>query len=158
LMMLTGVYGALLTGDLFNFFVFVEVMMLPAYALIAVTGTWRRLGIGRLYVMINLLTSTMLLIGVGFVYGSTGPGTLAGLADRGRPAGQAGSGLGVGLLSLSTKAGGAPVHGWLVRSYPNTSAGRMALFSGLHAKVGLYAIYRIYTTVYGEPAPWVNVL
>src|SRR5699024_3548664 len=57
LMMLTGVYGALLTGDLFNFFVFVEVMMLPAYALIAVTGTWRRLGIGRLYVMVNLLTS-----------------------------------------------------------------------------------------------------
>ena len=56
LMMLTGVYGALLTGDLFNFFVFVEVMMLPAYALIAVTGTWRRLGIGRLYVMVNLLT------------------------------------------------------------------------------------------------------
>src|SRR5699024_10573094 len=158
LMMLTGVYGALLTGDLFNFFVFVEVMMLPAYALIAVTGTWRRLGIGRLYVMVNLLTSTMLLIGVGFVYGSTGTVNLAVLADQGRPTGQAGIALGVVLLSLSTKAGGAPFHGWLVRSYPNTSAGMMSLFSGLHSKVGLYALYRIYTTVYGEPAPWVNVL
>ena len=158
LMMLTGVYGALLTGDLFNFFVFVEVMMLPAYALIAVTGTWRRLGIGRLYVMVNLLTSTMLLIGVGFVYGSTGTVNLAVLADQGRPTGQAGIALGVVLLSLFIKAGGAPFHGWLVRSYPNTSAGMMSLFSGLHSKVGLYAIYRIYTTVYGEPAPWVNVL
>ena len=158
LMMLTGVYGALLTGDLFNFFVFVEVMMLPAYALIAVTGTWRRLGIGRLYVMVNLLTSTMLLIGVGFVYGSTGTVNLAVLADQGRPTGQAGIALGVVLLSLFIKAGGAPFHGWLVRSYPNTSAGMMSLFSGLHSKVGMYAIYRIYTTVYGEPAPWVNVL
>src|SRR5699024_892768 len=45
-----------------------------------------------------------------------------------------------------------------VRSYPNTSAGMMALFSGLHSKVGLYAICRIYTTVCGEPAPWVKVL
>jgi len=133
-------------------------MMLPAYALIAVTGTWRRLGIGRLYVMVNLLTSTMLLIGVGFVYGSTGTVNLAVLADQGRPTGQAGIALGVVLLSLFIKAGGAPFHGWLVRSYPNTSAGMMSLFSGLHSKVGLYAIYRIYTTVYGEPAPWVNVL
>jgi multicomponent Na+:H+ antiporter subunit D len=158
LMMLTGVYGALLTGDLFNFFVFVEVMMLPAYALIAVTGTWRRLGIGRLYVMVNLLTSTMLLIGVGFVYGATGTVNLAVLADQGRPTGQAGLALGIVLLSLLIKAGGAPFHGWLVRSYPNTSAGMMSLFSGLHSKVGLYAVYRIYTTVYGDPAPWASVL
>lgn len=158
LMMLTGVYGALLTGDLFNFFVFVEVMMLPAYALIAVTGTWRRLGIGRLYVMVNLLTSTMLLIGVGFVYGATGTVNLAVLASMGPPSGQASIALGIVLLSLFIKAGGAPFHGWLVRSYPNTSAGMMSLFSGLHSKVGLYAIYRICTTIYGEPAPWVNVL
>jgi multicomponent Na+:H+ antiporter subunit D len=158
LMMLTGVYGALLTGDLFNFFVFVEVMMLPAYALIAVTGTWRRLGIGRIYVMVNLLTSTLLLIGVGFVYGSAGTVNLAVLADMGKPSGQVGLALGVVLLSLLIKAGGAPFHGWLVRTYPNTSAGMMSLFSGLHSKVGLYAIYRIYTTVYGEPAPWAVVI
>ncbi|MGO2860986.1 MAG: monovalent cation/H+ antiporter subunit D family protein [Brevibacterium sp.] len=158
LMMLTGVYGALLTGDLFNFFVFVEVMVLPAYALIAVTGTWRRLGVGRMYVMVNLLTSTILLIGVGFVYGATGTVNLAVLADMGAPTGQGALALGVVLLALIIKAGGAPFHGWLVRSYPNTSAGMMSLFSGLHSKVALYAIYRIYTTVYGEPAPWVNVI
>ena len=158
LMMLTGVYGALLTGDLFNFFVFVEVMVLPAYALIAVTGTWRRLGVGRMYVMVNLLTSTILLIGVGFVYGATGTVNLAVLADMGAPTGQGALALGVVLLALIIKAGGAPFHGWLVRSYPNTSAGMMSLFSGLHSKVALYAIYRIYTSVYGEPAPWVSVI
>lgn len=158
LMMLTGVYGALLTGDLFNFFVFIEVMVLPAYALIAVTGTWRRLGVGRMYVMVNLLTSTILLIGVGFVYGAMGTVNIAILARMGAPTGQGALAIGVVLLALIVKAGGAPFHGWLVRSYPNTSAGMMSLFSGLHSKVALYAIYRIYTTMYGEPAAWVNVI
>ena len=51
-----------------------------------------------------------------------------------------------------------PVHGWLPTSYPATSAGMMALFSGLHTKVALYAIYRIYATTFGEVAPWVWVL
>lgn len=158
LMMLTGVYGALLTGDLFNFFVFIEVMVLPAYALIAVTGTWRRLGVGRMYVMINILTSTILVIGVGFVYGAAGTVNLAVLASRGAPAGPLALAVGVVLLSLVIKAGGAPFHGWLARSYPNTSAGMMALFSGLHSKVALYGIYRIYTSLYGDPAPWASVL
>ncbi|MDN5807157.1 MAG: monovalent cation/H+ antiporter subunit D family protein [Brevibacterium sp.] len=158
LMMLTGVYGALLTGDLFNFFVFVEVMVLPGYALIAVTGTWRRLGVGRMYVMVNLLTSTILLIGVGFVYGSLGSVNIAIISRMGTPTGQGALAIGVVLLALIIKAGGAPFHGWLVRSYPNTSAGMMALFSGLHSKVAVYAIYRIYTSVYGDPAPWVNVI
>ncbi|RBP64274.1 multisubunit sodium/proton antiporter MrpD subunit [Brevibacterium sanguinis] len=158
LMMLTGVYGALLTGDLFNYFVFIEVMVLPAYALIAVTGTWRRLGVGRMYVIVNLLTSTFLLVGVGFVYGATGTVNLAFLAQMGTPTGQGALAIGVVLLSLVIKAGGAPFHGWLVRSYPNTSAGMMALFTGLHSKVALYAIYRVYTTVYGEPAPWAAVI
>lgn len=158
LMMLTGVYGALLTGDLFNFFVFIEVMVLPAYALIAATGTWRRLGVGRMYVMVNLLTSTMLLIGVGFVYGATGTVNIAVLAQMGTPSGQSALAFGVVLLALVIKAGAAPFHGWLVRSYPNTSAGMMSLFSGLHSKVALYAIYRVYTAVYGDPAPWVGVI
>ena len=158
LMMLTGVYGALLTGDLFNFFVFVEVMVLPAYALVAVTGTWRRLGVGRMYVMVNLLTSTILLIGVGFVYGAIGTVNIALLAKMGTPTGQGALAIGVVLFALTIKAGGAPFHGWLVRSYPNTSAGMMSLFSGLHSKIALYALYRIYTSVYGEPAPWVTVI
>lgn len=158
LMMLTGVYGALLTGDLFNFFVFVEVMVLPAYALVAVTGTWRRLGVGRMYVMVNLLTSTILLIGVGFVYGAFGSVNIAVLTTLGTPTGQGALALGVVLFALTIKAGVAPFHGWLVRSYPNTSAGMMSLFSGLHSKVAIYALYRIYTAVYGQPAPWATVI
>lgn len=84
LMLLAGVSGALLTGDLFNLFVFVEVMLLPSYALIAVTGSWRRLGIGRMFVFVNLLTSTILVMGVGFVYGVSGTVNLAALAGSAR--------------------------------------------------------------------------
>ena len=144
LMLTAGVNGALLTGDLFNLFVFIEVMLLPSYALLAVTGTWRRLGAGRLFILVNLLTSTILLFGVAFVYGVTGTVTLAALAGVAAGDGRASLAIVVVLLALSIKGAVVPVHGWLPRAYPATSAGIMALFSGLHTKVALYAIYRIY--------------
>ena len=176
LMLTAGVNGALLTADLFNLFVFVEVMLLPSYALIAVTGTWRRLGVARLFIVVNLVTSTILLMGVGLVYGVAGTVNLASLAGRAgsaeatpaatgashaaAAAGAAadprlGAAVAVVLLALLIKGGAVPVHGWLPRAYPATSAGIMALFSGLHTKVALYAVYRVYATLYGgAPAPW----
>jgi multicomponent Na+:H+ antiporter subunit D len=159
LMLAAGVNGALLTGDLFNLFVFIEVMLLPSYALIAVTGAWNRLGIGRMFIVVNLLTSTILLIGVGFVYAVAGTVNLAELVGAARGDNRLGLAAGLVLLALAVKGSVVPVHGWLPAAYPGTSAGIMALFSGLHTKVGLYAIYRVYTTVYdGQPAPWQGVL
>nr|WP_272902310.1 proton-conducting transporter membrane subunit [Brevibacterium daeguense] len=158
LMMLTGVYGAVLTGDMFNLFVFVEVMVLPSYALIAVTGTWRRLGVGRMFVMVNLLTSTILLVGVGFVYGTLGSVNIAVIAQLDEINPPAQLAIGIVLMAFFVKAGAVPVHGWLVRSYPFTSGGMMALFSALHTKVGLYGVYRVYTAVFGQPPAWAWVL
>lgn len=158
LMLITGVNGAVLTGDLFNLFVFVEVMLLPSYALVAVTGSWRRLGVGRMFVIVNLVTSTILVIGVGFVYGATGTVNLAALAGVAASNPSAALAVVIVLFALLVKAGVVPVHGWLPRSYPATSAGIMALFSGIHTKVGLYAVYRIYATVYGPAASWLPVL
>ena len=154
LMMLTGVYGAILTGDLFNMFVFVEVMVLPSYALIAVTGTWRRLGVGRMFVIVNLLTSTLLLVGVGFVYATTGTVNIATLANLEELDGSAQLALAFVVVAFLIKAGAVPAHTWLVRSYPNTSAGMMGLFSALHSKVAVYAIFRIFGTIFGEPPAW----
>lgn len=154
LVMLGGVNGAFLTGDLFNFFVMVEVMVLPSYALIAVTGTWRRLGIGRTYVVINLLTSGLLVMGVGMVYataGSVNIAALAGAATQDPMIAVAGA---LVLLAMAVKAAVVPVHGWLPQTYPATSGGVMALFSALHTKVALYGIYRVYSTVYDGRAPW----
>ncbi|GAA1132777.1 proton-conducting transporter membrane subunit [Citricoccus alkalitolerans] len=148
LLLMSGVNGALLTGDLFNLFVFVEVMLLPSYALIAVTGTWRRLGISRMFVIVNLVTSAILVMGVGLVYGSAGTVNLAALAGRAGEDPQVALAVTVVLLALAIKAGVVPVHGWMPRAYPGTSAGIMALFSALHTKVALYAIFRIYFTAF----------
>lgn len=158
LMLIAGVNGALLTGDLFNLFVFVEVMLLPSYALIAITGTWRRLGIGRLFVVVNLTTSTILLIGVGFVYAAAGTVNLAELAGAAKDDPSVSLAVSVILLALAIKAGVVPVHGWLPRAYPATSAGIMALFSAVHTKVALYAIYRIYSVTFDGAAPWSTIL
>lgn len=153
-----GVNGILLTGDLFNLFVFVEVMLMPSYALIALTGTWRRLGIGRMFIIVNIVASTILVIGVGFVYGVTGTVNLAMLRGVGASNPQAALAIGVILLALLVKGGVVPTHGWLVRGYPGTSAGIMGLFSALHTKMGLYAVYRIYATVFDGAAPYGPVL
>lgn len=158
LMMLGGVNGAFLTGDLFNFFVMVEVMVLPSYALIAVTGTWRRLGIGRTFVVVNLLTSGLLVLGVGLVYGTTGTVNIAQLAGAAVGQPMVAVAAAVVLLAMAIKAAVVPVHGWLPQTYPATSAGIMALFSALHTKVALYAIYRVYSTLFEGAAPWALVL
>ncbi|MGO1480821.1 MAG: proton-conducting transporter transmembrane domain-containing protein [Brachybacterium sp.] len=158
LLLTAGVNGALLTGDLFNLFVWVEVMLMPSYALIAVTGTWRRLGIGRLFVLVNLLTSTLLLIGVGFVYGTAGTVNLAALAGVGSEDPRTAAALALVLLALAVKGGMVPVHSWLPRAYPATSSGIMALFSALHTKVALYAMFRIVSVTFSDGLPFMAVL
>lgn len=158
LLLHTGVNGALMTGDLFNLFVFIEVMLMPSYALIAATGTWRRLGIGRMFLLVNILTGTLLLIAVGFVYGATGTVNLAALAGVGTESRQAAAAIGLVLFTLSVKAGAFPVHGWLPRAYSGTSGAVMALFSALHTKIALYAIYRIYSLAFEGPGPVLTVI
>lgn len=158
LLLHTGVNGALMTADLFNLFVFIEVMLMPSYALIAATGTWRRLGIGRLFLLVNIMTGTWLLISVGFVYGVTGTVNLAALAESGMEDRRAAAALGLVLFTLAVKAGAFPVHGWLPRAYAGTSGAMMTLFSALHTKIALYAIYRIYAIAFGGPGPVLTVI
>lgn len=158
LMLSAGAAGALLTGDIFNLFVFIEVMLLPSYALMAMTGTWARLAAGRTFVLTNLTASTLLLAGATFVYATAGTTNLAALAgiafSNGENNGPIQAALGVVILSFVIKAAVFPVHTWLPRTYPSTSAAVMALFSGLHTKVAIYAIFRIYTVAFGLDPRW----
>ena len=154
LMLLGGVYGALLTADLFNLFVFIEVMLLPSYGLITMTGSWSRLAGGRMFVLVNLLTSTVLLIGMSIVYGVIGTVNLAALAGAAKGNGPLTVAMGLVVLALSVKSGLFPVHTWLPRTYPGTSAAVMGLFSGLHTKVAVYALYRIYVVVFDLDQRW----
>ena len=158
LMLLAGVNGALLTADAFNLFVFVEVMLLPSYALVAMSGSWRRIATGRLFVVVNLLTSTIFLIGVGLVYGVAGSVNLGVLAAAAKEDDRVALAAAVVLLALAVKAGVVPLHGWLPRAYPAASASVMALFSALHTKVAIYAIYRIYSVVFDGDQRWSGLI
>lgn len=148
LVMTAGVYGAFLTCDLFDFFVFVEVMLVPSYALLTQSGGAGRARAGQIYVTTSLLASTLLLAGVALVYGVAGTvdlGELAGIAHRNTGAALAG---GVVLLALAVKAAVVPLHGWLPRTYPAAPAAVTVLFSGLLTKVAVYGIARIYAVVF----------
>ncbi|MEH0057905.1 monovalent cation/H+ antiporter subunit D family protein [Auritidibacter ignavus] len=160
----SGVNGAFLTADLFNLFVFLEVMLLPSYGLYVLSANRqtpaRRVHGARLYVTLNLFTSTLYMIGVGFLYGTAGSvniGVLASLGSSDRTVAMAAS---VCLLALGIKAAIVPLHGWLARSYPATSPAITALFSGLHTKVAIYAIYRLYAVIFDGDTRflWVGVL
>lgn len=160
LVLMAGVNGALLTADLFNLFVWIEVMLMPSYALLAITGTWRRIGVDRMFVVVNLLTSSVFLLGVIYIYGAVGEVNIAVLAGAAANEPQVGIAITVCLIALCVKAGVVPVHGWLPRAYPATSAAVMGLFSGLHTKVAIYAIYRIVSTIFifDTPGQWIIVV
>ncbi|AWB81073.1 cation:proton antiporter [Corynebacterium yudongzhengii] len=148
LILVTGVNGALLTADLFNFFVMIEVMLLPSYGLVAMTGGRNRLRGARVFILTNLAASTLLLVGVGFVYGVTGAVNIAALAGVGAAGGPALVALGLVVIAIITKAGIFPVHTWLPRTYPLSSAAVMGLFSGLHTKVAVYMLFRIFVVIF----------
>jgi multicomponent Na+:H+ antiporter subunit D len=153
LVLTAGVYGAYLTADLFTLFVFVEVMLVPSYVLVGLGGGARRLAAVRLYVTVNLLASTVFLAGIGLVYGAAGAVNLGELAGAAADPAVAVAG-GVVLLAMAVKAAVVPVHGWLPRAYSAAPPAVTALFSGLLTKVGVYAVFRIWSVLYGGGAEY----
>lgn len=164
LVLSTGVNGALLTADLFNLFVFLEVMLLPSYGLYVLSANRklpvRRTHGARLYVTLNLFTSTLYMAGVGFLYGTAGSVNIGVLAEQAKHDSTVALAGAVTIFALCIKASVVPVHGWLARAYPATSPAVTALFSGLHTKVAIYAIYRIYAVVYDGDTRflWIGVV
>lgn len=164
LVLSAGAYAAFLTGDLFNLFVAVEVMLVPSYVLLLLGRgrvDARRGTIGGGYVAVNLFASTLLLAGCALVYASAGTVNLGELAQLSaaqdqRPALALGGT--VVLLSLAVKSAVVPVHGWLPLSYPQASPVVTALFSGILTKVGVYAAYRVYAALFADSPPYTDVL
>ena len=158
LVLVTGVSGALLTADLFNFFVMIEVCLLPSYGLIAMTGTRHRLLSARMFVLVNLAASTMLVLGVGYLYAVTGAVNLASLQGVAAGGGPATVATGIVVIAIAAKAGVFPVYTWLPRTYPSTSAAVMGLFSGLHTKVAVYMLFRIWVIMFDMDPRWNTLL
>ncbi len=153
---LFGLNGAFLTGDVFNLFVFFEVLLLASYGLLLHGGGRLRTKAGLHYVVINLVGSTLFLFAVGALYGVLGSLNLADMANRvaAAPAENHGLIAGAGLLLLvvfGIKAAAFPLYLWLPAAYAQTSAPVAALFA-IMTKVGIYAIVRVHGTLFGDEA------
>lgn len=148
-----GINGAFLTGDIFNLFVFFEVLLIASYGLMIHGGGERRLRAGLQYVAYNLIGSTLFLFALGTIYAVTGTLNMADLAQKVAllPAEESAM-IRVAavllLLVFAVKAALVPLHFWLPATYAEAPAPVAALFA-IMTKVGAYAILRVYVLIFG---------
>lgn len=158
LLQLMGLNGAFLTGDLFNLFVFFEVLLAASYGLLLHGSGPARVKAGLHYIAINIATSLLFLIGAALIYGTTGTLNMADLATR-IPAASASdlallqSGMAILGIAFLVKAGMWPLGLWLPRTYATAAPPVAALFAIL-SKVGVYAVLRVYLLLFGGDAGW----
>ncbi len=163
---LMGLNGAFLTGDLFNLFVFFEVLLIASYGLMLHGQGRARLKAGLQYVIVNIVGSSLFLIALGLLYALTGTLNMADMGARVAAIGPDDQGLlrVAALLLVSVfalKAALVPLHLWLPRTYEVTTPAVAALFA-IMTKVGVYAIIRVVPQIFGDaagaaawaPAPW----
>mgnify|MGYP002778222668 CR=1 FL=1 len=163
---LMGLNGAFLTADLFNLFVFFEVLLIASYGLMLHGQGPARLKAGVQYVVVNLVGSSLFLIALGMLYALTGTLNMAdmGMAVSVTAPEDQGMLRIAGLLLASVfaiKAAVVPLHLWLARTYAAATPAVAALFAIL-TKVGVYSLIRVVPQVFGEgagaaawvPAPW----
>jgi len=153
---LMGLYGAFLTADLFNLFVFFEVLLAASYGLMLHGSGRARVSAGLHYISINLLASSLFLIGAALIYGVTGTLNMADLALKIPLVPQADRGLlhaGAAILAVAflAKAGMWPLNFWLVPAYSSASAPVAAMFA-IMTKVGVYTLLRLWTLLFSGQA------
>ena len=167
---LLGLNGAFLTGDLFNLFVFFEVLLIASYGLLLHGGGTRRLKASLHYVSFNLAGASLFLIAVSLLYGLTGTLNMADMAQRlaELPADRSQLIQSAALLLLVVffvKAALLPLYFWLPGTYSAASAPVAALFA-MMTKVGIYSVLRVTTLIFGESggaaadvaSPWLPAL
>ncbi len=151
---LMGVAGAFLTGDIFNLYVWFEVMLIGSFVLMSLHRTRAQLHAAFTYVGLNLLASAFLLTAIGLLYGQAGTLNLADLArvwpDRRTPGLDAALSM-LFLTAFGIKAGLFPLFFWLPASYHAPPAAIGALLAGLLTKVGVYAMIRVFTLLFPDP-------
>lgn len=153
---LMGLYGAFLTADLFNLFVFFEVLLAASYGLLLHGGGGERVRAGLHYITINLVASLLFLIGVAVLYGVTGTLNMADIAQKlpAVPASDRGllhAGAAILAVAFLAKAGLWPLNFWLPPAYAAASAPAAAVFAIL-TKVGVYAVLRLWTLCFPADA------
>lgn len=160
-LLMMGVCGAFLTGDLFNLYVWFEVMLIASFVLLVLGGERAQMEGGIKYVTLNLLSSALFLAAIGIIYGLTGT---VNMADLARHVPQVPS---RGLLTASAmlffvafgiKSAIFPLFFWLPASYHTPPVAVSAVFSGLLTKVGVYALIRVFTLIFVQDVNYTHTL
>ena len=149
--MLMGICGAFLTGDLFNLYVWFEVLLIASFVLLALGGEKAQMEGAIKYVALNLVSSALFLAAVGILYGVAGTLNMADLAVKLRDTPEPGLILTVAMLFLvafGIKAATFPLFFWLPASYHTPPSAVSAIFAGLLTKVGVYALIRVFSLIF----------
>ncbi len=159
--LLLGVCGAFLTGDIFNLYVWFEVMLMSSFVLLALGGERPQLEGSIKYVTLNLVSSAIFLAAVGILYGVAGTLNMADLANKLEEINRPFLVTAVGMLFLvafGIKAAVFPLFFWLPASYHTPPGPVSALFAGLLTKVGVYALIRMFTLVFVQDQAYTHML
>jgi multicomponent Na+:H+ antiporter subunit D len=161
LVMLAGVCGAFLTGDLFNLYVWFEVLLVASFVLLTLGGEKAQLEGGLKYVALNLVASALFLAGIGVLYGLAGTVNLADLSVKladVEPRGLVTAVAMLFLVAFGIKSAIVPLFFWLPASYHTPPVAVTAIFAGLLTKVGVYALVRVFTLVFMGDADLVQAI
>ncbi len=159
MLVITGMNGVILTGDLFNLFVFMEVALLSAFALVAYGGKAEEFEASFKYVVMGALSSIIILIGIGVTYSATSTLTMSRIAEV-VPTLDPKLVLWIGgffIVGFGLKSAAMPFHTWLPDAHSSAPAPISAMLSGVLIKaLGIYVLIRIFYTVLGAPALFMN--
>lgn len=159
--LLTGVTAASMTGDVFNLYVWFEVMLIASFVLLALGGERPQLEGAVKYVTLNLVSSFLLLSAVAILYGAVGTLNFADVArklDELDNQDLAATLAMLFMIALGIKSAVFPLFFWLPASYHTPPAAVSALFAGLLTKVGVYALIRIFTLWFPSDIPYIQPL
>ncbi|MDI3535430.1 MAG: multicomponent Na+:H+ antiporter subunit [Thermosediminibacterales bacterium] len=154
-----GINGALITGDIFNLFVFFEILLIASYILMALGGKPYQLQETTKYMIINMVSSVLFLVGVAVLYSTLGSLNMADLSVKVGKAGDQGILKVIAVIFMivfGIKGGLFPLYFWLPRSYHAAPSAVAVLFGGLMTKVGIYAILRVYTLIFAPTLSSIN--
>lgn len=162
--LMMGVNGAFLTGDIFNLYVWFEVMLISSFVLMALGGERAQMAGAIKYVTINLISSAMFLAALGILYGIAGTLNMADLAIKFSQIESESSRALITTISVlflaafGIKAAIFPLFFWLPASYHTPPAAIAAIFSGLLTKVGVYALIRVFTLIFLQDTQFTHTL
>jgi len=160
-LLLAGMGGAFLTGDLFNLYVWFEVIVIASFALLALGGDLRQLEATVKYAVLNLVSTALLLSGIGLLYGLTGTLNMADLHLQVRAVENLGLLTGIAMLfivAIGVKAAIFPLFFWIPASYHTPPVAISAIFAGLVTKVGVYALVRVFTLIFTHDVGYTHTI